>query len=37
MLAITGFAVQEAVYGTLLAALGIEYEGQETLPVMLPE
>lgn len=28
---------EEAVYGTLLAALGIEYEGQETLPVMLPE
>lgn len=28
---------EEAVYGTLLSALGVEYEGQETIPVMLPD
>jgi hypothetical protein len=26
---------EETVFGTLLAALGVEYEGQETLPVVL--
>ena len=26
---------EELVYGTLLAALGVEFEGQETLPVLL--
>ncbi len=28
---------EEAVYGTLLAALGVEFEGQQTIPVMLPD
>ena len=28
---------EELVYGTLLSALGVEYEGQETLPIVLPE
>ena len=27
---------EEPVFGTLLSALGVEFEGQQTLPVMLP-
>ena len=27
---------EEAVFGTLLSALGVQYEGQQTLPVLLP-